>query len=76
MVEKSAGENRADFLYKSHGHIEVSSHLGSALPKREILTCTWRTEEQHMAWLGLHYLSVQGDCIHRAQAEENMSSDP
>lgn len=74
MVEKSAGENRADLLHKSHRHIEVSSYLGSVLPQREIIPELGG--QKRMAWLNFHYLSVQGDCVHRAQTKENMSSDP
>lgn len=57
MIEKSAEEKRADFLHKSHGHIEVSSHLGSALPQRKIIPRTWRTQRKvyGVAWPALSF---------------------
>ena len=51
MIGRSAEENRDDFLHKSHEHIEVSSHLGSALAQGKIILRIWRTQKEN-AWCG------------------------
>lgn len=52
MIGKSVEEHKEDFLHKLHGHIEVSSHLGSALPQRKIIPRTWWAQKARW-WYGL-----------------------